>query len=499
MSVLDNALDTDPSSENAVCNPEEGSAKLAGVLRLKTERGNQKKDSDEACLADKVKDPEECKTSDNSDTQEKIYLSKLRNENAANLLKKAENLGLSHLVGMSKPDLVVNITRRLVSIDNSVKVIGSGVVEVLNEGFAFIRSSAYNYLASQDDVYISPGQVRRLGVRTGDFIEGEIRTPKKEERYFSLSRATEVNNRPISESRHYVGFESLTPFYPDNQLDLECKAPKKTPDGKDDLSGRIINIVSPLGRGQRALIVAQPKTGKTMLLHTIAHSVATNYPDVRLMVLLIDERPEEVTDMKRSVNAEVISSTFDEPTEKHVHVAEFVIEKAKRLVEQGEHVVVLLDSITRLARAYNSTVPSSGKLLSGGVDSNALQKAKRLFGAARNIEGGGSLTIIGTALVDTGSRMDELIYEEFKGTGNAEITLARKLAEKRLFPAIDISKSGTRKEELLFNANTLQKIYMLRRILSSMTEAEAMEFILDKLQRTKSNRDFFLMMERKNS
>ncbi|AHX11047.1 transcription termination factor Rho [Neorickettsia helminthoeca str. Oregon] len=428
-----------------------------------------------------------------------IDLSELRSKTACELLKRAENLNLQNLAGTSKQDLIVLIAQKEVADHpNGKTIVSSGVAEVLNEGFAFMRSSAYNYLASQDDVYISPGQVRRLGIRTGDSIYGEVRAPKKGERYFALAKALEINNNPVSTSRRYIAFESLVPFYPDTPIKLECEKPKKSSDSRSsDLSGRIIDIIAPLGRGQRALIVAQPKTGKTILLQNIAHSISSNYPDIHLIILLIDERPEEVTDMRRSVNAEVVSSTFDEPADKHVYVAEFAIEKAKRLVEQGKHVVILLDSITRLARAYNSVVPSSGKLLSGGVDSNALQKAKRLFGAARNIEGGGSLTIIGTALVDTGSRMDELIYEEFKGTGNSEIILDRKLAEKRLFPAIDITKSGTRKEELLLDRSILNKVWVLRRILNQMTDADAIEFVIDKLQRTKNNEEFFLFMDKK--
>lgn len=428
-----------------------------------------------------------------------INLSDLRSRSASELLSRAESFNLQNLAGMSKQDLIVLIAQKESADDPSgKKIISSGVAEVLNEGFAFMRSSSYNYLANQDDIYISPGQVRRLGIRTGDLIYGEVRAPKKGERYFALSKALEINNCPASTSRRYVAFESLVPFYPDTPIKLECEKSLRPLNSKNnDLSGRIIDIVSPLGRGQRALIVAQPKTGKTILLQNIAHSISTNYPDIHLIILLIDERPEEVTDMRRSVKAEVVSSTFDEPADKHVYVAEFTIEKAKRLVEQGKHVVILLDSITRLARAYNSVVPSSGKLLSGGVDSNALQKAKRLFGAARNIEGGGSLTIIGTALVDTGSRMDELIYEEFKGTGNSEIILDRKLAEKRLFPAIDITKSGTRKEELLLERSVLNKVWVLRRILNQMTDADAIEFIIDKLQRTKNNEEFFLFMDKK--
>ncbi|WP_448605821.1 transcription termination factor Rho [Neorickettsia risticii] len=434
-----------------------------------------------------------------SDPEKVINLSDLRSKSARELLAMAESLNLQNLAGMSKQDLIILIAQSEVADSQTEKVImSSGVAEVLNEGFAFMRSSVYNYLANQDDIYISPGQVRRLGIRTGDLIYGEVRAPKKGERYFALSKALEINNSPASAARRYVAFESLVPLYPDTPIKLECEKSARPLESKNcDLSGRIIDIVAPLGRGQRALIVAQPKTGKTILLQNIAHSISANYPDIHLIILLIDERPEEVTDMRRSVNAEVVSSTFDEPADKHVYVAEFAIEKAKRLVEQGKHVVILLDSITRLARAYNSVVPSSGKLLSGGVDSNALQKAKRLFGAARNIEGGGSLTIIGTALVDTGSRMDELIYEEFKGTGNSEIILDRKLAEKRLFPAIDITKSGTRKEELLLERSILNKVWVLRRILNQMTDADAIEFIIDKLQRTKNNEEFFLFMDKK--
>lgn len=434
----------------------------------------------------------------NNEEAKVLDLVSLRNETPQQLLKLAEEAGIQNLNGASKQELIMFIARKKAN-DFNMRLTSSGVIEVLNEGFGFIRSARYNYLASQDDVYVSPGQIKRLNIRTGDVIHGEIRPPRKEERYFALIRALEVNSKPINHIRKYINFESLVPFYPDTSLTLECEIPKRMPDGKKDLSGRIIDIVAPLGKGQRALIVAPPKTGKTMLLQGIAHSIATNYPEVHLIVLLIDERPEEVTDMQRSIKGEVISSTFDEPADKHVYVAEFVIEKAKRLVEQGRHVVILLDSITRLARAYNTVIPSSGKLLSGGVDSNALQKAKRLFGAARNIEGAGSLTIIGSTLVDTGSRMDEIIYEEFKGTGNCEIVLDRKLSDKRLFPAIDITKSGTRKEELLLNRQILNKIWVLRRILNQMGDADAMEFMRDKLERTTNNEEFFLFMERKSN
>ena len=361
---------------------------------------------------------------------------------------------------------------------------GEGVLEILQDGFGFLRSPDVNYVAGPDDIYVSPSQIRRFALRTGDVVQGQVRAPKEGERYFALLRANTINFDTPEVARHRVHFDNLTPYYPTQKLNLEVI-------GQKDNSTRIIEIVAPLGKGQRALIVAQPRTGKTVLMQNIAHAIMANHPEVFLIVLLIDERPEEVTDMQRTVRGEVVSSTFDEPATRHVQVAEMVIEKAKRLVEHGRDVVILLDSITRLARAYNTVVPSSGKVLTGGVDANALQRPKRFFGAARNIEDGGSLTIIATALIDTGSRMDEVIFEEFKGTGNAEIVLDRKIADKRVFPAIDIQKSGTRKEELLVDRGTLSRMWVLRRILNPMGTVDAVEFLLDKMKYAKSNEDFW--------
>jgi transcription termination factor Rho len=370
------------------------------------------------------------------------------------------------------------------------EIIGTGVVEVLQDGFGFLRSPDANYLPGPDDIYVSPSQIRRFALRSGDTVEGQIRSPKEGERYFALLKVNKINFEDPDKQRHKVHFDNLTPLYPTKWLRLETDDPTVK-----DLSPRVIDIVSPLGKGQRALIVAQPRTGKTVLLQNIAHSITANHPECYLIVLLIDERPEEVTDMQRSVKGEVISSTFDEPASRHVQVSEMVIEKAKRLVEHKRDVVILLDSITRLGRAYNTVVPSSGKVLTGGVDSNALQRPKRFFGAARNIEEGGSLTIIATALIDTGSRMDEVIFEEFKGTGNSEIVLDRKVSDKRVFPAIDIARSGTRKEELLVPSDQLRKIYVLRRILNPMGTMDAIEFLIDKLRSTKSNAEFFASMQ----
>jgi transcription termination factor Rho len=378
--------------------------------------------------------------------------------------------------------------------EKDVAIFGDGVVEILQDGFGFLRSPESNYLPGPDDIYVSPSQVRRFGLRTGDTVEGQIRAPKDSERYFALLKVNTINFEPPDNIKYRINFDNLTPLYPEKRLILEVEGEGNVSNGKD-FTQRVIDLVSPLGKGQRALIVAPPRTGKTVMLQNIAHSVAINHPEVYLIVLLIDERPEEVTDMARSVKGEVVSSTFDEPASRHVQVAEMVIEKAKRLVEQKRDVVILLDSITRLARAYNTVVPSSGKVLTGGVDANALQRPKRFFGAARNIEEGGSLTIIATALVDTGSRMDEVIFEEFKGTGNAEIILDRKLSDKRTFPSIDITKSGTRKEELLITDKAaLSKMWVLRRILNPMGTVEAMEFLHDKLKYSKSNTDFFESM-----
>src|ERR1700726_3886966 len=370
--------------------------------------------------------------------------------------------------------------------DNDQAIYGDGVLEVLQDGFGFLRSPEANYLPGPDDIYVSPSQVRRFGLRTGDTVEGQIRSPRDGERYFALLKVTGINFEEPDRLRHRINFDNLTPLYPEEKIELELDDPTKK-----DLTTRVIDLIPPLGKGQRALIVSPPRTGKTVMLQNIAHAIAANHPDIYLLVLLIDERPEEVTDMARTVKGEVVSSTFDEPAARHVQVAEMVIEKAKRLVEHKKDVVILLDSITRLARAYNTVVPSSGKVLTGGVDANALQRPKRFFGAARNIEEGGSLTIISTALIDTGSRMDEVIFQEFKGTGNSEIILDRKVADKRTFPAIDITKSGTRKEELLVEKGVLAKMWVLRRILNPMGTVDAMEFLLDKLKYSKTNNDFF--------
>ena len=385
---------------------------------------------------------------------------------------------------MRKQELMFAILKQLAA--REVEIIGAGVVEVLQDGFGFLRSADSNYLPGPDDIYVSPSQIRNFGLRTGDTVDGPIRGPKEGERYFALLKVNTINFEDPEKIRHKVHFDNLTPLFPHERFKLEIDDPTRK-----DFSPRIIDIVSPIGKGQRALIVAPPRTGKTVLMQNVAQSITTNHPECYLIVLLIDERPEEVTDMQRSVKGEVVASTFDEPATRHVQVAEMVIEKAKRLVEHGRDVVILLDSITRLGRAYNTVVPSSGKVLTGGVDANALQRPKRFFGAARNIEEGGSLTIIATALIDTGSRMDEVIFEEFKGTGNSEIILDRKVADKRTFPAIDITRSGTRKEELLVPADTLKKMYVLRRILNPMGTVDAIEFLLDKLRQTKSNQDFF--------
>jgi transcription termination factor Rho len=398
-----------------------------------------------------------------------------------------EELDVENASTLRKQELMFAILKQLAARDT--EIIGEGVVEVLQDGFGFLRSPDANYLAGPDDIYISPSQIRRFSLRTGDTVEGQIRSPKDGERYFALLKVNTINFEDPEKARHKVHFDNLTPLYPDERFKMEVD----NPTGKD-MTARVLDLVAPLGKGQRALITAQPRTGKTVILQNIAHSITANHPECYLIVLLIDERPEEVTDMQRSVKGEVISSTFDEPASRHVQVAEMVIEKAKRLVEHGRDVVILLDSITRLGRAYNTVVPSSGKVLTGGVDANALQRPKRFFGAARNIEEGGSLTIISTALIDTGSRMDEVIFEEFKGTGNSEIILDRKVADKRVFPAIDITRSGTRKEELLVAPDVLKKMYVLRRILMPMGTVDAIEFLLDKLKQTKNNADFFDQM-----
>ncbi len=413
-----------------------------------------------------------------------MNLQELKLKNPVELLAFAEEHNVENANSLRTQDMMFAILKQLA--EDNIEITGLGVLEILQDGFGFLRSPESNYLAGPDDIYVSPSQVRRFGLRTGDTVEGEIRGPKEGERYFALLRVTSVNFEDTDKVRHKVNFDNLTPLYPESRLRMETEGAEKA-----DNSARVIDLVAPLGKGQRALIVAPPRTGKTMMLQSIAHSITANHPEVYLIVLLIDERPEEVTDMKRSVKGEVVSSTFDEPATRHVQVAEMVISKAKRLVEHDRDVVILLDSITRLARAYNTVVPSSGKVLTGGVDANALQRPKRFFGAARNVENGGSLTIIATALIDTGSRMDEVIFEEFKGTGNSEIILDRKLADKRMWPSIDITKSGTRKEELLVDKGTLSKMWVLRRILMPMGVTDGMEFLLGKLKHSKNNDDFF--------
>jgi transcription termination factor Rho len=413
-----------------------------------------------------------------------IKLQDLKAKSPTELLAFAEELEVENASTMRKQELMFAILKQLAA--REVEIIGEGVVEVLQDGFGFLRSPDANYLPGPDDIYVSPSQIRRFSLRTGDTVEGHIRSPKEGERYFALLKVNTINFEDPERARHKVNFDNLTPLYPDSRFKMEPEEPTSK-----DMSARVIDIVSPLGKGQRALIVAPPRTGKTVLLQNIARSITSNHPECFLIVLLIDERPEEVTDMQRTVKGEVVSSTFDEPASRHVQVAEMVIEKAKRLVEHGRDVVILLDSITRLGRAYNTVVPSSGKVLTGGVDANALQRPKRFFGAARNIENGGSLTIIATALIETGSRMDEVIFEEFKGTGNSEIILDRKVADKRVFPSIDITRSGTRKEELLVPNDVLKKTYVLRRILTPMGTVDAIEFLLDKLRQTKRNADFF--------
>ncbi len=416
-----------------------------------------------------------------------MNLQELKQKSPADLLTYAEELEIENASTLRKQDMMFAILKQLA--ENDIVISGNGVLEVLQDGFGFLRSPEANYLPGPDDIYVSPSQIRRFGLRTGDTVEGQIRSPKDGERYFALLKVNLINFEEPERIRHRINFDNLTPLYPEEKIALEVENPTRK-----DLTTRIIDLITPLGKGQRALIVAPPRTGKTMMLQGIAHSISANHPEAYLIVLLIDERPEEVTDMQRSVKGEVISSTFDEPATRHVQVAEMVIEKAKRLVEHKRDVVILLDSITRLARAYNTVVPSSGKVLTGGVDANALQRPKRFFGAARNIEEGGSLTIISSALIDTGSRMDEVIFEEFKGTGNSEIILDRKLADKRTWPAMDITKSGTRKEELLVDRGTLSKMWVLRRILSPMGVTDSMEFLIDKIKDTKSNPDFFEAM-----
>ena len=415
---------------------------------------------------------------------QEMKLQELKTKTPAELVSFAEELQVENASTMRKQELMFGILKQLSARETDI--VGEGVVEILPDGFGFLRSPEANYLPGPDDIYVSPSQIRRFGLRTGDTIDGHIRSPKEGERYFALLKVNSLNFEDPEKARHKVNFDNLTPLYPDEWLKMEYEDPTKK-----DLSARVIDIVAPVGKGQRALIVSPPRTGKTVLLQNIAHSITHNHPECYLIVLLIDERPEEVTDMQRSVKGEVISSTFDEPAVRHVQVAEMVIEKAKRLVEHGRDVVILLDLITRLGRAYNTVVPSSGKVLTGGVDANALQRPKRFFGAARNIEEGGSLTIIATALIDTGSRMDEVIFEEFKGTGNSELILDRKVADKRTFPAMDITRSGTRKEELLVPPDQLKKMYVLRRILNPMGTMDAIDFLLDKLRNTKNNSEFF--------
>ena len=415
-----------------------------------------------------------------------LKLRELKKKTPQELLKYAEETGVENASSMRTQDMLFEILRSLAS--NKKDIDGEGVLEVLQDGFGFLRSMEANYLPGPDDIYVSPSQIKRFGLRSGDTVEGPIRAPKEGERYFALLKIDTINYEATEKSRNKINFDNLTPLYPDEQIKLETEKPDK------DQSARVIDLVSPIGKGQRALIVSPPRTGKTVLLQNIAHSITDNHPECYLMVLLIDERPEEVTDMQRSVKGEVVSSTFDEPASRHVQVAEMVINKAKRLVEHKKDVVILLDSITRLGRAYNTVVPSSGKVLTGGVDANALQRPKRFFGAARNVENGGSLTIISTALIETGSRMDEVIFEEFKGTGNSEMMLDRKLSQKRTYPAFDIAKSGTRKEELLLDKDELGKIFILRKILAPMGTTEAMEFLLDKMKDTKTNSEFFQSM-----
>ena len=421
-----------------------------------------------------------------------MNIQELKKKTSEALITQAEELGVENASTLRKQEILFAILKRLA--EKGEEITGSGTLQMLQDGFGFLRAMESNYLPGPDDIYISPSQIRRFGLRTGDTVEGPVRAPKEGERYFALLQVSKINFEDPEKARHKIAFDNLTPLYPDKQLVMEVESNKT--EKKPDLTARLIDLVSPIGKGQRSLIISPPKAGKTMILQSIANSITANHPEVYLMVLLIDERPEEVTDMQRTVKGEVISSTFDEPAQRHVAVAEMVIEKAKRLTEHKKDVVILLDSITRLGRAYNAVVPSSGKVLTGGVDANALQRPKRFFGAARNIEEGGSLTIISTALIDTGSRMDEVIFEEFKGTGNSETILDRKISDKRIFPAIDITKSGTRREELIFDKNDLQKMNVLRRIIASMGTMDAIEFIMSKLKNTKNNDDFFSSMNK---
>ena len=421
-----------------------------------------------------------------------MNLQELKSKSPAELISQAEKLEIENPSTLRKQEILFAILKKLAQ--KNEQITGGGVLEVLQDGFGFLRAIESNYLPGPDDIYVSPSQIRKFGLRTGDSVEGEIRAPKDSERYFALLKVDKINFDNPEKARNKIAFDNLTPLYPDQQLKMEVE--KNKIEKNADQTARLIDLVSPIGKGQRSLIISPPKAGKTIILQNIAHSIAANHPECYLMVLLIDERPEEVTDMQRSVKGEVISSTFDEPASRHVAVAEMVIEKAKRLTEHKKDVVILLDSITRLGRAYNAVIPSSGKVLTGGVDANALQRPKRFFGAARNVEQGGSLTIISTALIDTGSRMDEVIFEEFKGTGNSELILDRKVSDKRIFPAIDITRSGTRREELLFKKDDLQKMNILRKILSSMGTMDAIEFLLSKLKNTKNNIDFFISMNK---
>ena len=420
-----------------------------------------------------------------------MNIQELKLKSSEQLITQAEELGIENASTLRKQEILFAILKKVAEKE---EITGAGVLQLLQDGFGFLRAMESNYLPGPDDIYVSPSQIRKFGLRTGDTVEGPVRAPKEGERYFALLQVSKINFEEPDKSRHKIAFDNLTPLYPDKQLVMEVEQVK--PDKKQDLTPRLIDLVSPIGKGQRSIIISPPKAAKTMILQSIANSIAKNYPECYLIVLLIDERPEEVTDMQRTVKGEVISSTFDEPAQRHVAVAEMVIEKAKRLTEHKKDVVILLDSITRLGRAYNAVIPSSGKVLTGGVDANALQRPKRFFGAARNIEEGGSLTIISTALIDTGSRMDEVIFEEFKGTGNSETVLDRKIADKRIYPAIDITKSGTRREELLFDKNDLQKMNVLRRIIAPMGTMDAIEFINSKLKDTKNNAEFFNSMNK---
>ena len=420
-----------------------------------------------------------------------MNIQELKLQSSEQLITKAEELGIENASTLRKQEILFAILKKVAEKE---EITGAGVLQLLQDGFGFLRAMESNYLPGPDDIYVSPSQIRKFGLRTGDTVEGPVRAPKEGERYFALLQVSKINFEEPEKARHKIAFDNLTPLYPNKQLVMEVETTKI--EKKPDLTPRLIDLVSPIGKGQRSIIISPPKAGKTMILQSIANSIAKNYPECYLMVLLIDERPEEVTDMQRTVKGEVISSTFDEPASRHVAVAEMVIEKAKRLTEHKKDVIILLDSITRLGRSYNSVIPSSGKGLTGGVDANALQRPKRFFGAARNIEEGGSLTIISTALIDTGSRMDEVIFEEFKGTGNSETILDRKIAEKRIYPAIDITKSGTRREELLFNKDDLQKMNVLRRIIAPMGTMDAIEFINSKLKDTKNNAEFFNSMNK---